>query len=186
MNSAPINIKHTCLWSREGVFQFSPVPISCPHPELWSSLALGEVGRNASLSIPMPCGFLYADFCVRIFVCGFFVRIFHADFACGFSCGFWIFCVRISVRIFTRILIGGFFGRETAGRATKKSSPKNPPQNPPPNPPRILPEYLPVSPPLDSKNHGCTPGRPLPSPTSQCSSFWQLFAVVDAGLAGWC
>ena len=50
--------------------------------------ALGEVGRNASLSIPMPCGFLYADFCVRIFVCGFFVRIFRADF-----------CVWIFVRI---------------------------------------------------------------------------------------
>ena len=84
MNSAPISIKRACLWSREGMFQFSPVPISCPHPELWASVALGEVGRKASLSIPIfVCGFLYADFCVRIFC---------ADFSCGF-------CVRIFVRI---------------------------------------------------------------------------------------
>ena len=33
------------------------------------------------------CGFLCADFCVRIFLCGFSVRI----LVCGFSCGFWIF-----------------------------------------------------------------------------------------------
>ena len=138
MNSAPINIKRTCLWSREGVFQFSLVPISCPHPELWSSLALGEVGRKASLSIPMPCGFLYADFCVRIFVCrfflcGFFMRILRADFradfgffACGFQCGF---------------LRGFFFEDFLAGRPQgerqkilpKKSSPKSSP-----NPPRIF------------------------------------------------
>ena len=29
----------------------------------------------------MPCGFLYADFYVRIFVCGFIVRIFREDFS---------------------------------------------------------------------------------------------------------
>ena len=138
VNSAPINIKRTFLWSREGVFQFSPVPISCPHPELWSSLALGEVGRKASLSIPMPCGFLYADFCVRIFVCGFFVRIFHADFACGFSCGFWIFCVRISVRIFVRIFFGGFFGQGDCRESDKKILPKKSSPKSSPNPPRIF------------------------------------------------
>ena len=80
MNRAPINIKRTCLRSRERVFQFAPVPISCRHPALWSSLALGEVGRKASLRSPMPCEFLYADFCARIFVRGFFVQTFRADF----------------------------------------------------------------------------------------------------------
>ena len=154
---------------------------SCPHlmpsPRVMVKPCVGG-GREESF-------FEHPD-AVRIFVCGFFAR---------FSCGF---CVRIFVRILDFLACGfhcgflrgffleDFFGTETAGRATQKSSPKTPPQNPPQNPPRILPEYLPVSPPLDSKNHVCTPGCPLPNPTSQCSSFWQLFAVVDTGLAGWC
>ena len=122
------------------------------------------------------CGFLCADF-----LCGFFMRILRADFRADFG----FFFVRISVRIFTRTFFGGFFWQGDRRESDKKILPKNPPQNPPQNPLRILPEYLPGGPPLDSKNHGCAPGCPLPSPTSQCSSFWQLFAVVDAGLAGW-
>ena len=162
-----------CLRSREGVFQFVPLPISCPHPGLWSSLELGEVGRKASLSMPMPCGFLHADFCVRIFLCGFFVQIFRAIFVCGFSRGIWIFCVRISVRILTQIFLGGLFGRETAGRATKKILQKILQKILKKILRKILPEslpgYLPGSPPLDSQNHGRTPGCPLPSPTPQYS-----------------
>ena len=170
-----MNIKRTCSRSREGVFQFAPVPISCPHPGLWSSLALGEVGRKASLSIPMPCGYLYADFCVRTFVCGFFVRIFRADF-----------CVRILVRIldflradFYAVFFEDFFGRETAGRATKKILPTKSSPKSSLNPPRIFASQPSLR--LEkSRVHT------LPSPTSQCSSFWQHWPVVDAGLVGWC
>ena len=70
---------------------------------------------------------------VRIFVCGFFERIFRADF---------------SVRIFVRILdslradfdadfLLRFFGREIAARATKKILQKSSPKSSP-IPPRIF------------------------------------------------
>ena len=107
-------------------------------PRVMVKSCVGEVGGKAFLSIPMPCGALYADFCVRIFVCGFFVRI----LVCGFSCGFGIFGVRISVRILMRMFFEEFVGRETAGRVTKKIRqkihPKILPQNSSRIPPRIF------------------------------------------------
>ena len=143
-NNAPIKIERRCLRFREGVFQFAPVPMASPHPGSWSSLALGEVVRKASLSIPTPCGSLCADFVCR-FLCVFFVRFFCADFVCvcvcaDLSCGFWIMCADFSADFDADFL---------AGRATKKSFQKSSPKS--------FPGCLPVSPPFDSKNHRCTP-----------------------------
>ena len=148
-------------------------------------------GREESFSEhPDAVRIFVCGFCARIFVCGFFMRI----FVCG--CFVRIFRADFCVRIFVRILdfqradfyadLNFLLRRETAGRATQKSSPKNLPKILPKILSEILPEYLPVSPPLDWKNHGCTPGCPLPSLTCQCSSFWQHWAVAAAGLAGWC
>ena len=68
------------------------------------------------------CGFFGADFLVRIFGCGFFARILGCGFFRGFCdglCGFW-------VRIFSADFLGCF----PAEKALKKSHQKIPPKNP--------------------------------------------------------
>ena len=98
-----------------------------PSPRVMVKSCVGG-GREESFSEHpeavriFACGFLCADFCVRIFCADFSCGFLRADFRADFG----FFCVRISVRIFFL----RFAWRATAGRATKKSSPKNPPQNP--------------------------------------------------------
>ena len=103
------------------------------------------------------CGFICSDFyCAdfllcRCFVCGFCLDFYCADFllcgcfVCGFQCG----------------VFGVFLAKETTGRTIKIL-------------PKILskiPEHLQVSPHLDSKNPGGTPGCPCIARLPPCSSF---------------
>ena len=92
------------------------------------------------------CGFSCADFYVRIFCC--------ADFFCADFCVRVLdFCVRISVRILTQTHFEDFWQgdrRESHRKILQNILPKILPES--------LSEHLAVSPPFDTKNHGCTTG----------------------------
>ena len=137
---------------REGVFQCSLWVVWRPYLVSWLSLELREVTMKAALgAVHGLFGVLCADFCVRIFVRGFFgtdfsvriffgadflVRIFGADFSVRiFRCGFW--------RGFWCGFLGGFFSgfffarrpqgkrqKKSSKKSIKKSSPKSSPKAP--------------------------------------------------------
>ena len=84
----------------------------------WLGLLHGHVGVDFS------CGFFGADFCVRILGCRFFfadfgVRIFRGF--CDGLCGFW-------VRIFSADFLGCFPAEKTLKKSHQKIPPKNPHQ----------------------------------------------------------
>ena len=124
---------------------------------------------------------------VRVFVCVFFVR----SFVCGFSarvdfllCRFFflrIFCAWVSVRILTRILGGVFLARgpqEERQKILQKPSLHT-----------ILSKIQDICQSVLTwtlKNPGGTPGCPCIARLTPCSSFWQQWTLVDAGLAGEC
>ena len=88
----------------------------------------------------MECGFLCADFCVRIFGADFSVRIFRcgffgADFSVRiFWCGFFgaDFCADFCADFFADFFLHGD-RRESDKKNPEKNPSKNPPRNPPQN-----------------------------------------------------
>ena len=80
-------------------------------------------GHEEPLWVARPCGFLCADFCVRILGADFLVRFWCEDFSCGFLCV--LFLVRILTRIFWVFLAATLQGEQKS--ILKKSSPKSSP-----------------------------------------------------------